>query len=742
MRIFMDRFRKSFSEYSSMIVILAVMTCLVIMKDTGTTAALCWLAVVFSVSFFMRPYLPAKSLKYPDNGFGLSFGLGLFLCFFAAWTFSAVTGIEFADPVAYMSFAVFAVAGYAVKKYVLKQPYVTMAEFRMHLNGFAVFSVIFLAFFWMIGFNPLVDPGTENYMAFGFMQTIYRQRSAIPFDPWFATTKLNYYYLGQAASVYMCRLARTTPEFGYNMMLATFIGMVFVMVYELVTGIAGYLSGNAEENRKSSVCGGIFGASVAAFGANPHWLVWGILARLVNKTLGDGALDGYWFPDGTVYINRELGDPDNGKNEFPAYSVILGDLHAHVINVIFVLPLLAVLFDLCMCEKEREKRSQGIYSIIIISLLLAYYKGANYWDFAIYYVITGAVIVFSDIRRKGFSIKTFVRIAVKAAAVTAISVAAILPFTLNFIKMESGIKLCETHTPVGKLAVLWLLPVAVTICLIVFMYKKNTSTIVPQRVGCISVLAFALCTIGLLIVPETVYVNDIYGADNQRFNTMFKLTYQAFILFAVLIGIMFALLLIRQRMKRSDERRAYPVIVCFVIVAIMDISYTPYSAHQWFGDIWDKDERIGISSLEGLYTDDFYGFEMKAYDILAKDDRKVINIIEMAGDSYSHESSLSVYSGACTPVGWFVHEWMWHNDPEPVSERADEVARFYRSGDEGYCRDIIKKYDIDYIFVGPAEVCKYPVNRNGFWNLGEVCVDEIWQDCELALIKVDRTRIE
>ena len=84
---------------------------------------------------------------------------------------------------------------------------------------------------------------------------------------------------------------------------------------------------------------------------------------------------------------------------------------------------------------------------------------------------------------------------------------------------------------------------------------------------------------------------------------------------------------------------------------------------------------------------------------------------------------------------------MWHNDSQPVQERADLVAYFYRSGNEEFCREFLKTYDIDYIFVGPAEVCKYPVNRNGFWNLGEICVETIWQDCELALIKVDRSRL-
>ena len=136
-----------------------------------------------------------------------------------------------------------------------------------------------------------------------------------------------------------------------------------------------------------------------------------------------------------------------------------------------------------------------------------------------------------------------------------------------------------------------------------------------------------------------------------------------------------------------------------------------------------------------------YGFEMKAYDVLEEDERAVVNIVEAAGDSYSHQDALSVYSGACTPVGWFVHEWMWHNDAGPVRERADYVSYFYTSGNEQFCRNFIKLYDIDYIFVGPAEVCKYPVNAEGFKNLGKVCVSEQWQGCDLMLIRVDRSKL-
>ena len=726
----MDRFRKSFSDYSSLAVIAAVIICFIFMRDTGTTAALCWLAVVFAVSFFMRPFVPIRNLCIPDAGFAVTFGAGLFLCFYLAWTFSAITGFEFSDAAVYSSFAILAVAGYLIRRFICKKPYAEFCDLKRSLNGFAVFAVIFLAFFWVIGFNPVVDPGTENYMDFAFMQTIYRQKSAIPMDPWFSGTRLNYYYLGQAVSVYMTRLAHTTPEFGYNMMLATFAGMVFMMVFELVSGIAGALFSDTVRKRRCAFSGGVLGGAIAAFGANPHWLLYGIVSPVLGRLFGNRDLD-YWFSDATVYISTELGDPDNGKNEFPAYSVILGDLHAHVINVIFVLPLLALLFDICMRSEEDDDKGDVWYKLFLISMLLGYYKGANYWDFAIYFVITGAMTVFFDLKRYGAKPGTFGGIAAKACFVTAVSFVSILPFSLRFSKMESGLFLCENHTSISKLFVLWFLPVAVCVALIVWLYNTVPDAQIKNRAGRSALLASILCTTGLVITPEVIYVKDIYGRANLRFNTMFKLTYQAYILFAVFIGIAFAASLLRSHTV---------IATVFVVLTIADIYYTPFSCRKWLGDYYDASARSGISSLERLYGDERYSFELRAADVLKQDDARVLNIVEGAGDSYQHSSALSVYSGACTPVGWFVHEWMWHNAPEEVHERADEVSYFYRCGDKGYCSDFLRRYDIDYIFVGPVETAKYAVNMNGFWDLGDVVLDEIRTDAEYALIKVDRSR--
>ncbi|MBO4899577.1 MAG: hypothetical protein J5509_04740 [Lachnospiraceae bacterium] len=737
-----ERLWKKRSDYYAVAVIPAVVICFLIMNDNGNIAAIRHLAAIFLISFFMRPYMGLRTIKFPDGGFGISFGLGAFLCFYPAWLISSTGICKYSDPIIFISFLVLACLGYVIKRFVLKETYITPEEAMQTLKGFAAFAVIFLLFFWIIGFNPLIDPGTENYMDYGFIRTIYRQKTAIPYDIWFAGEKLNYYYLGQSICVYLIRLGLNTPEYGYNMMLATFIGMVFIMVYELICGITNALLPDMENRDKLSSFGGMAGAVLAAFGANPHWLLYGIVYPLIGKTYPVRDY-GYWFSDPTTYISSALGDPDNGKNEFPAYSVILGDLHAHVINLMFVLPLLALLFDHCLPveDDEDENEKRGLYKLILISMLLGYFKGSNYWDFAIYFVITGAVVLTYEISRKGIGLKAFCTVTVKAVIVIVVSLLVPLPFTLNFKKMVTGIAFSDVHSPFGKFLVLWFISIAVTIGLAAYILysQKHDSEINPQCGACL--LALSVCAIGLTLTPEVLYIKDIYTEGYHRFNTMFKLTYQAYVLFAIITGIVFAILL--YELTSGNKRRVLKCagVIGLTLYVLLSATYTGYAVNQWYGNVLNSDARLGISSLEGLRDDPDYGFELQAMDYLDKDDKQVLNIIEAAADNYTHQGALSVYSGACTPIGWFTHEWMWHDDYDTACIKTEQVELFYMMGDEDYCKEILRQYDIDYIFVGPTEVSKYYVDTAGFSDLGEAVISTEWKGVNLMLIKVDKSKL-
>lgn len=728
---------KSYFKYTispitlvSVLVLACVVAFFVFTNDEGGIAALKWLGVITMLVVVTRPILPIEKLELWDGGYGISAGLGIAISFLAVW-FPAAFGIIPFNTVTIFIALFFVCIVVAVTLYVMNKNGIKTYKWQQDsierlLWGLALFSLAYLFAFWVVGFNGTLSYGTEKYMDYGFMQAIYRQERVVPCDIWFSGEKLNYYYLGQAAAVMLCRMAFTTPEYGYNLMLITCWSITLVASGEIAMG---YVKTVCKDNqvaikREKIACVGaaVISTLINAFAANGQWLIYGIVKPFFLRITGQAdRIVNYWFPEATVFISTELGDPDNGKNEFPAYSVILGDLHAHVVNVIFVLPLIAVLLDYIFINDDKKNYKK----IVLAGILLGMYKGSNYWDFAIYFVITGGVVVLCDMYRNGFNRKTLFGIWVKALIVIVLSMVIIIPFNMSFNKMSSHIMLSELHSPLWKLLVLWGFPFIVTGFLLIWIYFGNGRKIIFRAASKIGLLAITLCSMGLVISPEIIFILDIYGLENARFNTMFKFTYQAYILFGILVGIAAGVIAIRM----------YSGMVVILTVSILMSTYMFHAINDWMGNIFEPEYRKGISAIESLRQVEGFDFELAAMDIINEDKRKLINIVEAAGNSYQHESTLSVLTGTCTTVGWFVHEWMWRNDSNAVAIRSDEVRMFYECADENYCRKFIEKYDIDYIFTGEMEWNKYNVDISGYKLLGETVMEYNNSGHQIMLIK-------
>lgn len=723
-----------------------------------------WIAMCFMVSCFMRPFLHYKNLKLFDAGFSLSLGLGTALSFFTAWLLATITPLKFDSCTSYFALILLALAACIFKRIISGRKNnsdpsffapQTSESIRHFVIGFLLFAILFLIAVWVKGFNPAITNDTEKFMDFGFVQTIYRQKSAIPEDLWFSGETLNYYYLGHAACVFLCRLSFVTPEYGYNLMLCSIFAMSFTMILSAVSSFlaSGYLTAKSH-----AVIGGTVAASLACFGANGHYLVFGVIAPILEKITNRPFRYndyGYFCPDSTVYIGTYPETLDKGKTEFLSYTLTLGDLHAHAINIIFVIPLIAMLFDLALDMKNEDIQDENVldslskindpgylikkailsvfsdYRIIVIGILLGLFRGTNYWDFPIYFVISGAVILFTDLKREGMRAGTILKVLLKGAFILAIGTLCILPFSLHFEKMASQICFANNHSPFYKIVIIWGIPFIISILFLLYtgVHRKdknqNENKITKVMLSNLAMTAIILCAAGLVLVPEIIYVKDIYGEKFARFNTMFKLTYQAFVLFSMSMGIAAGVWL--------NRRKKALALITIVISAILS-TYIFVAIKQLIGNVFNPVERIGISAFDPLYDDESLLAETSAIYIINSDPSENIHIMEKYGHSYSPECRISVFTGACTVAGWEVHEWMWRNNWDIVAQREGEIGYFYMSGDQGYCKDIIDKYDLDYIFVGPAEWGEYAVNTDGF---SEYCEKiPVSEDPTLALYKV------
>ena len=321
-----------------------------------------------------------------------------------------------------------------------------------------------------------------------------------------------------------------------------------------------------------------------------------------------------------------------------------------------------------------------------------------------------------------------------------------LPFTIGFKSMFSGIGIVSQRSLLYQLLVLWGGPLLFGLIFTLWLFlvnkgkaeKKNVKNTkqVPApaksafslknfEVQDIFVLILFICGFGLAFGTEFVYVRDIYEESYPRANTMFKLSYQAFILFNTAMGYAFV------RVVDACKKRSRAILsfVCMSAVMLAMLGYITNAVPAWYGKLSeDRYENLDglefIKSFSSLETDS--GTVYPDYDAvmwIQENTAKDAVVLEAYGDSYTDACFVSVATGRATIVGWQTHEWLWNNDYGVVAERQNEVDCIYRFTDADKVSEILKKYGVDYIYIGHCEHEKYgnTLAKDKLLTLGEVC---------------------
>ena len=214
-------------------------------------------------------------------------------------------------------------------------------------------------------------------------------------------------------------------------------------------------------------------------------------------------------------------------------------------------------------------------------------------------------------------------------------------------------------------------------------------------------LILGICAVGLILIPEVVYVRDIYENGYARSNTMFKLTYQAFIMFGIVMS--YAVI----RLITWEKEIILKILGSVGLVLIlMTCGYFGYSVSCWYGNVLDPD---GYRCLDATaYLENVYPEDAPAIRWLNENVEENPVVLEANGYSYSDYCRVSAMTGLPTVLGWYVHEWLWRNDTEDLNQKAADIEAIYTSSDTELVGELLEKYEVKYIFVGSCEREKYP----------------------------------
>ena len=685
--------------------------------------------------------------RFQDRGWVFSKVTAIAVSGFLTWFLVAVKIIKFTTVTCIVVTLVCAAASFILyyREQKIGFECIPFAHLDLVYAEELLFFTAFLLWTYFAGFHPAAY-GTEKFMDYGFMEAMMRNKTLPATDLWYSQGKINYYYGGQYFAVFLTKLSGAKVELTYNLMRTFVAGLAFAMPFSLVHQMVTDRLGKARTGWKKalpSVTGILAGISVSIAG-NMHYVVYGQIIPFIRKLKGE-EVSSYWFPDATRYIGFNPDVEDKTIHEFPCYSFVLGDLHAHVVDIMFVLLLLGLLYAWMkkvrttelsrdsMSRREFWKKQLLMPQLLAAGALLGMFHWTNYWDFVIYFVVTcGAALFMNIIGQKGRSKWILGVTAAQAAEILTLATVIILPFTLQFdtSNMVQGIALAKHHSLPHQLLVLWGLPGILTILFVVSLLieklrgaeqKSLYHLLISIRLPDLFAILMGLCAIGLVLIPELVYVRDIYENGNARANTMFKLTYQAYIMFGMtMIYAIFRLLVI----GKNKILKVLAFIGLFLFV--WTCGYFGNSVHSWFGTVWKPSQYKGLNATAFLETD--FPEDVNGIRWLKDNISDAPVVLEANGDSYSEYERVSAMTGLPTIMGWYVHEWLWRGDLADLNTKIEEIKEIYTSTDETRVKELLEDYNVSYIFVGSCERNKYGADLNNdlLKSLGEV----VFQDSE------------
>lgn len=705
-----------------------------------------WLMVlVIGVAFLPLSYCLFE--QFADRGWIFSKALGIAISGFVVWALASMDLVNFTRASCLGAVIFGALLCWGIRIYQIHRGNAAKFKFdgNLILGEELLFLMVFLLWTYLSGFRPEAH-GTEKFMDYGFMAAMMRSKKLPAADIWYAGKEINYYYGGQYYAVFLTKLSAQSVENTYNLMRALVAALLFCMSFSIVSQLMRGLQilENPKFKKIISCLSGLLSAGCVVFAGNLHYLIYGVF----GKFFGWNSSADYFFPDSTRYIGYNPETNDKCIHEFPAYSFVLGDLHAHVVNTMFVSLIIGLLLSWVLKikdEKEQDYRWDFKHfffdpHVLTAGFLVGLFQFMNYWDFVIYVTLAIICLIYVNLfRSRHARIKSVIRYTIiQSVELFLIAEITALPFALHFKNMVSGVGIVKHHTPIHQWLILWGLPAFVvllfTICVFVH-YKGFLKFLRNGRTSDVFAFIMGMCALGLVLIPEVFYIRDIYEDGYARSNTMFKLTYQAFILFGLSVGYIIVRFLTG---KKSRILKAAGVVSLVLVVSTF--GYFHNASVSWFGDVKDPKQYQCLNATS--YIENTFESDAAAIRWMNKNIKGNPVVLEANGDSYSDYCRVSAMTGLPTVLGWYVHEWLWRSDPADLDMRAKDIETIYTSQDTGRVLDLLKKYNVCYIYVGQYEREKYSrLNDQLLRNLGVIVYedDEFKQEKGLTyLIKVNQ----
>jgi YYY domain-containing protein len=433
---------------------------------------------------------------------------------------------------------------------------------------------------------------------------------------------------------------------------------------------------------------------------------------------------------------------DGTANEFPFFSFLLADLHAHLLVTPFALVAVAYAVQLTVYGPPALERRNGPRigaELALAALVIGGLYATNSFDYP-----TACILVAGGLLVWAFAEPGRWRRALLWGAATLVgSFCLFVPFWIAFSPPPEGIGVVREHVPFSRFAAdyasiyglaLWALTAlfasrarvparyvvwsaSVLLFVLVLLAPRRltgeavalllaaAAVYVALGTGALSqpyraVWLLTAVALGLAAGGEVVYLRDAFdGTESFRFNTVFKAGYQAWFLLAIVAGLV--VYWTANWLGRRVRIAWFAGLAVLVALSLAYPLFASYSRSERFGNDPTLD---GMRWLERDAPDDAAAIAWFRESVDG-----VPTVAETVGADFDPEgrARVSTFTGLPAVLGWAGHEVQWGHD---LGTRIADVQELYRTTNERRARALLDRYEVDYVFVGDLERRDYPEN--------------------------------
>ena len=460
-----------------------------------------------------------------DRGVLFSRVAGLLLVAWVAWLLVNSGAVQFSLAAIIFAMMIVAIPSAVVLAVRWRELAAWLREhWRMVIAAEALFVVAYLAFVLIRAANPdLWHPwrGGEKPMELAYFTAVARSSVLPPYDPWFAGGYLNYYYWGYFILSIPMRLTGIPPVTAFNLAVPT----LFALTATGAGALAYYFVKAArvvpEEARSASDLPAHKWQRVVPWRGIRHWLpgsaaVVGLASAVMVAVAGnvDGAVQlfhillarvngmaaplssfDFWRSSRAIpeianfqpnaltpwLETRDHVDLGFHITEFPYFTFLFADLHAHMMTMPFALLAVALGFATLMGVSKIGPKTVWTWVCAgLMGLAVGSLWTINSWEYPAYALLmVGFAVVAAWMMPGELKARVALGIALTMVAV-AVSYVAFLPFHSATETFGTGIEPTLWRTPLTNYLLIHALPVLATLTLLSVTLPKAIAPLLSR----------------------------------------------------------------------------------------------------------------------------------------------------------------------------------------------------------------------------------------------------------------------